>query len=58
MIFPICIQFFNIYFEGKCYTVGGTNSGKPCIFPFIWNGQTFNGKIVCTNKIILFKKKL
>ena len=28
-----------------CYTVGGANPNKPCMFPFFWNGKTFNGKL-------------
>ena len=31
------------YFLEKCSTIGGPNPFKPCIFPFIWNEQTFNG---------------
>ena len=26
-----------------CSTIGGPNPFKPCIFPFIWNEQTFHG---------------
>ena len=29
-----------------CYTVGGPNSGKHCVFPFIWNEKMFNGKFI------------
>ena len=32
-------------FYGICDTVGGPNPGKPCIFPFIWEDETFNGKL-------------
>ena len=32
-------------FYGICETDGGANPGKPCIFPFIWSGETFYGKL-------------
>ena len=35
----------NFEFLGICDTVGGPNPGKPCIFPFFWRGETFNGKL-------------
>ena len=30
----------------SCHTVGGPNSGKHCVFPFIWNEKMFNGKFI------------
>ena len=27
----------------RCLTVSGPNPGKPCIFPFKYNGKTYNG---------------
>ena len=27
----------------SCQTVGGPNPGKPCIFPFKWDGRTYTG---------------
>lgn len=29
--------------NGKCLTVSGPNPGKPCIFPFIYDGKSYSG---------------
>ena len=29
--------------NSRCFTVSGPNPGKRCIFPFKFNGKTFNG---------------
>ena len=29
--------------RSSCQTVGGPNPGKPCIFPFKWEGNTYTG---------------
>ena len=36
-------QDFFFILDG-CYTVGGPNPGKPCKFPFKWNGKTYSGE--------------
>ena len=40
---PMKMPYYSSHFE--CKTIGGPNSGKPCIFPFIWSGKTFHGKL-------------
>ena len=49
---PMKMPYYSNHFEslGICKTIGGPNSGKPCIFPFIWKnftekGETFYGKL-------------
>ena len=49
---PMKMPYYSSHFEslGSCKTIGGPNSGKPCIFPFIWKnftekGETFYGKL-------------
>ena len=39
------MPLYGSHFEslGICKTIGGPNPDKPCIFPFIWSGETFNG---------------
>ena len=32
-------------FYGICETDAELNPVKPCIFPFIWSGETFYGKL-------------
>ena len=43
---PMKMPLHGSHFEslGICETVGGPNPDKPCIFPFIHGGKTFNGK--------------
>ena len=45
---PMKMPYYSSHFEslGICKTIGGPNSGKPCIFPFIWSGETFYGKLL------------
>ena len=37
---PMKMPYYSSHFE--CKTIGGPNSGKPCIFPFIWRNETFH----------------
>ena len=44
----------------KCVTTGGGNTGKPCVFPFIYNGKKHNNcawrkaerKPWCSTKVV------
>ena len=44
---PMKMPYYSSHFEslGSCKTIGGPNSGKPCIIPFIWSSETFHGKL-------------
>ena len=39
-------EIFHDHESVSCHTVGGPNSGKHCVFPFIWNEKMFNGKFI------------
>ena len=43
---PMKMPYYSSHFEslGICKTIGGPNSGKQCIFPFMWSGESFYGK--------------
>ena len=36
------INFSSITGLNECLTTGGGNTGKPCIFPFKYNGKEYN----------------
>ena len=45
-------------FYGICETDGGPNPGKPCIFPFIWQDKTYNGKLNKESTLTMKSKEL
>ena len=45
-------------FYGICETDGGANPGKPCIFPFIWQDKTYNGKLNKESTLTIKSKEL
>ena len=45
-------------FYGICETDGGPNPGKPCIFPFIFQGKTYNGKLNKESTLTIKSKEL
>ena len=52
MILAICRPIYLFFLEKRqptdCLAVGGPRDGKPCVFPFEFDGTTYS---TCTNRI-------